>query len=170
MVEYSINSLQNLFGNKNKKEDSKIQKVKHLPTKTYIWDNGIFQPRPDAVLRFLNFEPKLITTFIGDKNPNFKQVIFGEYHEGRVDINGNLYVWDKHLLDASSTTAQDQTRKDRIKLENGSNTAYLTFSKGFIWGFKKMMMCINGKFILNMMKIRILSMQKLTLKQEKLRF
>ena len=137
MVGYSTNPLQNIFNSKNKKEDIKIQKEKHVPTKTYIWGNGMFQPRPDAVMRFLNFEPKLIKSFIGDKNPNFKQVTFGEYHEGGIDIDGNLCVWNKHILDASLSADEDHTRTDLIKLENGSNTAYLTFSKGFIWGLKE---------------------------------
>ena len=30
-------------------------------------------------------------------------------------------------------TRIDQIREDLKTLENGSNTAYLTFSKGFIW-------------------------------------
>ena len=138
MTGYSPNPSQNLFDSKTKKDDNEIHKEKQQEcTKTYIWGNGIFQPRPDATLRFLNFEPKLIKNFLGDKNPNFKQVTFGEYHEGGIDINGNLYIWKKHILDASLSADEDHTRKDLIKLDDGSNLAYLTFSKGYIWGLKE---------------------------------
>src|SRR5688572_6429111 len=84
---YSTPMYHTLFGSKKSepKEDTNLQ------TKTYIWGNGIYQARPDAAMRFRNFEPKLIKTFLGAKNINLKDVAFGDFHEGGISTQGNAY-------------------------------------------------------------------------------
>lgn len=78
-----------------KKSDEKV------PTKTFIWGNGIYQARPDAVLQFKNFEPKLIKNFSGKENKNMREIYFGEHNEAGIDINGNIFAWSKPLLEAN---------------------------------------------------------------------
>lgn len=65
--------------------------------KTYIWGNGFYQARPDALLQFQNFCPKLITNL----PKNLVQLEFGHYFEAGIDSEGVLYIWDKHVIDSN---------------------------------------------------------------------
>ena len=116
------------------KEDQEEQKTP-TRTKTYIWGNGVYQPRPDALFRFRNFEPKLIKTFSGPENINFKEIYFGEHHECGIDLNGDVYIWNKHKLD-SSINDGDNERSDIIHLDRGKNNKEVCFSKEHIWVLK----------------------------------
>ena len=64
---------------------------------TYIWGNGYYQARPDAILQFKNFTPKLIKNL----PDNLKHIEFGEYYDAGVDDQGNLYIWDSQNIDAN---------------------------------------------------------------------
>lgn len=121
-----------LFGSKK----SEAKETTPKETKTYIWGNGVYQPRPDAALRFRNFEPKQIKTFQGKGNINLKDLAFGEYHEGGISTDGKVYIWRKHVLD-SSQSDNDDIRKDIILLDGDKNNKHLTFSKGYAWVLKE---------------------------------
>ena len=77
-------------------------------TTTYIWGNGLYQARPDAILKFQNFTPKKITTFSGDKS--LKLLRFGEHYEAGVDVKDQLYVWPAGSIDSSESKPSDHTR------------------------------------------------------------
>lgn len=49
----------------------------------YIWGNGTYQARPDAILQFRNFEPKRIDTL--SKGYNLKYLKFGTWFEAGID-------------------------------------------------------------------------------------
>lgn len=114
-------------------------KIESSLTKTYIWGNGFYDPKPDMMVEvFQNFEPKLIKSFLGEKNPNFKKITFGEYHEGGIDTKGNFYIWNKHQVDAlTRKTENDSIRKDLIKLDGSGNVKQIGFSRGSAWALKE---------------------------------
>lgn len=58
-------------------------------TETFIWGNGFYQARPDALLQFQNFTPKKINNL----PDNLIQLFFGEYYEAGIDSAGQLYIW-----------------------------------------------------------------------------
>ena len=118
----------NLFG---KKKDT----PKH--TKSYIWGNGFYYARPGAAMQFKNFEPKLIKNISGEKDLNFKQFGFGEFHEGGIDLKGDFYVWPKHKLDASFSNDGDQKREALNLLDNTHSVKQIAFSKGWIWALRE---------------------------------
>ena len=66
---------------------------------TYIWGNGYYQARPDAILQFKNFTPKLIKNL----PENLVHLEFGEYYDAGLDKNGNLFIWDSQNIDANFT-------------------------------------------------------------------
>jgi Alpha-tubulin suppressor and related RCC1 domain-containing proteins len=129
---YSTPMYYTLFG--SKKSDNKEAKIQQ--TKTYIWGNGVYQPRPDAAMRFKNFEPKLIKSFLGPNNLNMIDIAFGEHCEGGITTNKEVYIWQKHVMDASFSE-NDDIRKDPILLDKSKNNKQLTFSKGFAWVLKE---------------------------------
>lgn len=71
---------------------------------TYIWGNGYYQARPDALLQFHNFYPKKINNLPAD----IEELFFGEYYEAGIDNKGQLYIWDRHRIDANF----DENNKD----------------------------------------------------------
>ena len=105
-------------------------------TKTFIWGNGVYQPRPDAALRFKNYEPKLIKTFMGKDGINLKDITFGDNHEGGIDINNNIHVWKSHKLD-SSYSKGDNERSEILVLDEGGDNKQMAFAMGFIWILKE---------------------------------
>jgi len=56
---------------------------------TYIWGNGYYQARPDALLQFLNFYPKKVNNL----PPDIVQLYFGEHYEAGIDSKDQLYIW-----------------------------------------------------------------------------
>lgn len=64
---------------------------------TYIWGNGSYQARPDALLQFLNFYPKKVNNLPAD----LVQLFFGELYEAGIDSKDQLYLWEKHEIDAN---------------------------------------------------------------------
>lgn len=117
---------QNILGKAKKEEKSKL-------TKSYIWGNGRYVPRENIPMQFKNFEPKLIKSFLGPNNLNFKEFNFGEYHEGGIDIKGNFYIWKKYRPDASISREEDELRTDLIQLDNSGKVKQICFSKGWAW-------------------------------------
>lgn len=77
-------------------------KEKEKPSKTvsYIWGNGVYQARPDALLQFKNFEPKRIANLTGDKS--MRLLRFSEYYEAGIDTEGRLYLWPSKVLDSNA--------------------------------------------------------------------
>ncbi|KAL4490241.1 hypothetical protein ABPG72_004280 [Tetrahymena utriculariae] len=126
------NPVQNLLNNKNKSDQIP-------PTKTYIWGNGIYQARPDALLQYKNFEPKLIKTFQGKENKNMKEIIFGEHNEAGIDINGYIYAWKKPTLEANYQNQDtDNYRNDIIQLDKKNNNyIQVQFTTGFVWALNE---------------------------------
>lgn len=74
-------------------------KDKPKNTTTYIWGNGFYQARPDAILQFKNLEPKRITTFTGDMS--LQKLRFSEHFEAGIDLKGNLHIWPAKRLDSN---------------------------------------------------------------------
>jgi len=123
----------NVLNSKNKQIENKSC---NNQTKTYIWGNGVYQARPDAMMRFRNYEPKLIKTFLGKENINLKDITFGENHEGGIDIYGNAYIWKKHKLDSSVSEGDDE-RPDIMSLNQNRDNKQIIFSSKFIWILKE---------------------------------
>ncbi|EGR26934.1 phosphatidylinositol 3- and 4-kinase family protein, putative [Ichthyophthirius multifiliis] len=102
----------------NKNQDTIYMQAKKgiQKTKTFIWGNGIYQPRPEATLQFKNFEPKLIEDFQGQKNGiNLQEIIFTEKNEFGIDINGQIYVWPTQKLDANFSGDPKDNRREKIQ-------------------------------------------------------
>lgn len=72
----------------------------------YIWGNGSYQARPDALLQFYNFTPKKINNLPDDLD----YLAFGEYYEGGIDIKGNLYIWERKSIDANFEEKTEESR------------------------------------------------------------
>ena len=103
-------------------------------TKTYIWGNGRYQAKPDSYVQFKNFEPKLIESFLGENKINMKKIYFGEFHEAGIDINGNAYIWTKHIQHSSKEkNINDNEREGIILLDDSKSVKQIAFTKGFIW-------------------------------------
>jgi hypothetical protein len=83
-------------------------------TKTFIWGNGNYQARPDAYIQFNNFEPKLIKSFLGRDKVNMKKIFFGDHHEGGIDLQGNAYIWKKHILNSTAENEIDDNAREEI--------------------------------------------------------
>ena len=73
------------------------EEKKNIKTQTYLWGNGVYQARPDALLQFHNFRPKRIKNL----PDNLVCIEFGEYYEAGIDANGGLHVWLAQELDAN---------------------------------------------------------------------
>jgi hypothetical protein len=70
------------------------EEVRHQP---YLWGNGVYQARPDALLQFQNFTPKRMTNL----PQGLVHLELGEYFEAGIDNEGNLFVWSTQLTDAN---------------------------------------------------------------------
>lgn len=73
------------------------EKKKNLINQTYLWGNGVYQARPDALLQFHNFTPKKIKNL----PKNLVHIEFGEYYEAGIDAEGELHVWLAQVMDAN---------------------------------------------------------------------
>lgn len=129
---YNSSIMHAIFG---KKVDDKSDKSTITKTKTYIWGNGFYQARPDIILSFKNFTPKLIKNFFGDKGIRMRDIIFGESHEAGIDVNGQVYAWKKHRIDSAMENKDDE-RSGIVVIDNSKNNKQITFSRGFLWILK----------------------------------
>lgn len=94
----------------------------------YIWGNGNYQARPDALLQFKNFSPKKILNL----PVNLISLHFGEYFEAGIDDKGNLFIWDKHEVDANlNDDNHDETRNNIKHIK--SNVKTVRFTQGYLW-------------------------------------
>lgn len=95
----------------------------------YMWGNGAYQARPDALLQFQNFTPKMITNLPN----NLVKIEFGEYYEAGIDSTGALYVWNSQNMDANLEVGdkKDSERKGLQKL--AKNIKEVKFTTGYIW-------------------------------------
>lgn len=80
---------------------------KNKKQEVYIWGNGTYQARPDALMQFKNYSPKKITNL----PDNLISLHFGEFFEAGIDKDGNLYLWSKHQMDANV----DEQGKDNLR-------------------------------------------------------
>ena len=100
----------------------------------FIWGNGVYQARPDALLQFHNFTPKRITNL----PDNLVSLAFGEYYEGGIDSEGGLWVWRTQEIDANKEALNgnmDNERKDVHLL--AKEVVQVQFTKGYIWVLNK---------------------------------
>lgn len=96
----------------------------------YMWGNGVYQARPDALLQFKNFCPKRITNL----PDNLINLEFGEYYEAGIDENQGLWVWRSQTLDSnvdSANSQYDHERKEVQKIATGIKE--VKFTTGYIW-------------------------------------
>lgn len=78
----------------------------------YIWGNGNYQARPDALLQFKNFIPKKITNL----PKNLVSLHFGLHYEAGIDKDGRLYIWDKHEVDSNYHENNHDALRNNITL------------------------------------------------------
>ena len=83
-------------------------------THVHIWGNGQYKPRPgfpQDIMNFENFSPKLIKDLSGPEAPSLTKIVFGPKAEAGLDVTGKLYLWNKHILNASKLEGvEDDTR------------------------------------------------------------
>lgn len=94
----------------------------------YIWGNGIYQARPDAIMQFKNFVPKKIENL----PENLVYLVFGSYYEAGIDDKNNLYIWDKHSPDADKTDGDRDHRREGIRFLQ-EDVKSVKFTSGYIW-------------------------------------
>lgn len=95
----------------------------------YMWGNGVYQARPDALLQFQNFTPKKISN-VPDSLVHLE---LGEYYEAGIDDSSNLYVWRTQQLDAN---IEEEGRKDSERQEIqllAKGIKEVKFTTGYIW-------------------------------------
>ena len=51
-----------------------------------------------------------------------KDYSFGEFHEAGISKDGKVYIWKKHVLDASVSN-KDDVRNEVIELDSDKNNA-----------------------------------------------
>lgn len=124
-----------LFSSSSSKKEETESISPDAKTKTFIWGNGSYQAKPDGLMRFSNFEPKLIKDFKGPSNPNLKDVQFGEHMEAGITVNGNeVYVWNKQKLSASrDEEIDDYSRKGITKVDFNQKAKQVLFTSHFLW-------------------------------------
>lgn len=95
----------------------------------YMWGNGVYQARPDALLQFKNFSPKKITNL----PDNLVRLQFGEYYEAGIDDQNNLWIWLAQTLDSNidAASSTDNQRQQVQKL--CSEVKEVKFTTGYIW-------------------------------------
>lgn len=94
----------------------------------YIWGNGVYQARPDALLQFKNFSPKRIDNLPAD----LVALAFGEYYEGGITSKGELFIWETQTLEANlDDSGRDNSREGIRSLQK--NVKQVKFSSGYIW-------------------------------------
>jgi hypothetical protein len=94
----------------------------------YIWGNGHYQARPDALLQFQNYYPKKIENL----PPNIVSLYFGEFCEAGIDQKGQLYVWNKKEIDANyDVNVKDNTRDNIKMIQSDVKCVRSTF--GYLW-------------------------------------
>jgi hypothetical protein len=95
----------------------------------FMWGNGVYQARPDALLQFQNFTPKRMTNL----PPGLVQLELGEYFEAGIDSEGALFVWNTQKTDANLEVGEtkDSERKNIQKLAKGVRD--VKFTTGYIW-------------------------------------
>lgn len=98
----------------------------------YIWGNGVYQARPDALLQFHNFYPKKIENLPKD----LVSLHFGELYEAGIDSKGQLYIWDKHEVDANYDENNKDSKRENIKMIQ-KDVASVKFTSGYIWTLDK---------------------------------
>jgi hypothetical protein len=78
----------------------------------YIWGNGHYQARPDALLQFQNYYPKKIANLPN----NIVSLFFGEFYEAGIDKKGQLFVWSKKEIDANYDERVKDNERENIKM------------------------------------------------------
>ena len=85
----------------------------------HIWGNGEYKPRPghpDDILNFTNFSPKLISFFKEESAPNLVKVFFTQNLDAGLYENGDVYIWDKHILNNVKLEEVDDEYRNVKKL------------------------------------------------------
>ncbi len=75
----------------------------------YVWGNGFVEKDSKT---FLNFKPKRLRFFAGEKPPFPVNGAFGWYHEAYIDSESRLYVARKHRLFASKRKHVDDKARE----------------------------------------------------------
>ena len=99
---------------------------------TYIWGNGSYQARPDALLQFHNFTPKKIQNLPN----NLDYLAFGELYDAGIDTNGELYIWEKKVVDANYDEDNKDSIREGIQLLQ-KDVKMVKFTNGYIWTLTK---------------------------------
>jgi hypothetical protein len=96
----------------------------------YIWGNGVYQARPDALLQFRNFTPKRITNLPHD----LVRLEFGEYYEAGLDAKGGLWIWKAQTVDSNLENASSGLDHERQEVQLlAKDITDVKFTTGYIW-------------------------------------
>ena len=102
--------------------DKKKQKI-------YMWGNGVYQARPDAIMQFKNLQPKQIKNL----PDNIKHIEMGEFYDAGIDSNGKLIIWDKAVIDSSVSDEKNDCYRQNIRTLQKSGIKEVKFTQGYIW-------------------------------------
>lgn len=105
---------------------------KEVKRETYIWGNGVYQARPDALLQFHNFTPKKMENL----PKNLVYLAFGELYEAGIDCDGQLFLWEKKIIDANDNDNNRDCLREGIQLLQ-KDVKMVKFTSGYIWTLTK---------------------------------
>lgn len=105
---------------------------KSQQNEVYIWGNGVYQARPDALLQFHNFYPKKIDNLPTD----LVQLFFSELYEAGIDSKGQLFIWEKHEVDSNFDENNKDNKRENIKMLQ-KDVQSVKFTSGYIWTLGK---------------------------------
>lgn len=114
----------------------------------HMWGNGVYQPRPGVatdIMNFKNFSPKEIKFFSKEASPSLVKVTLGPNLEGGIDVQGKVYVWNKHVINSVKLEEVDDGERTVKLLEFEGKAVDLKFvgkilfaldSKGSVWQWR----------------------------------
>lgn len=79
---------------------------------TYIWGSNNYEARPDALDQYHNFVPNLIKNLPDD----LENLFFGEYYEAGITKKGQLYIWEKRIIDQKVEENNNNDKREGIKM------------------------------------------------------
>jgi alpha-tubulin suppressor-like RCC1 family protein len=120
----------------------------HPNTKLHIWGNGQYKPRAGVssdLLNFENFFPKQIKNFSAPEAPSLVKVFFGAKLEAGIDDNGQVFTWNKVVINAAKLPDVDDEIREVKKLTCPDKVTQICFVdkilfaldvKGNVWQWR----------------------------------
>ena len=117
-------------------------------TYLHMWGNGLYKPRlgyPNDIMNFENFTPKLIKNFSEPSSPQLTKLTIGSRFEAGIDANGQVHIWNKHIINSVQLEGVDDEERTVRKLEFPEKAVDLKFvekilfaldAKGNVWQWR----------------------------------